>query len=58
MKYSVAIIGAGKIASGYDAPGDIYVQTHAHAIQKSEYFRLRGFYDWSKTSATLQSPTK
>lgn len=53
MNYSVVIIGAGKIASGYDEPGDAYVQTHAHAIQKSEHFTLRGFYDSVIESAQI-----
>ncbi len=45
QKYNVLIIGAGKIAGGFDTPGSDVFLTHAHAYQKHEAFNLLGFYD-------------
>jgi predicted dehydrogenase len=38
--YRVAVVGAGRIAAGYDRPGDAAILTHAHAIHRNP--RLRG----------------
>lgn len=43
--YKVVIIGAGNIASGFDAPGSRDILTHAHACQCNPAFQLMGFYD-------------
>jgi predicted dehydrogenase len=43
--YKVAIIGAGKIASGFDAPDSPDILSHAHACRQSPAFCLAGFYD-------------
>jgi predicted dehydrogenase len=38
-------MGAGRIAQGFDKPGDPHVLTIAHAVTSSSAFRLGGFYD-------------
>jgi predicted dehydrogenase len=43
--YVVGIMGAGRIAQGFDKPGDSHVLTIAHAVTSSSAFRLGGFYD-------------
>lgn len=43
--YRAVIIGAGNIASGFDAPDSLDILTHAHAYQCSPGFQLMGFYD-------------
>jgi predicted dehydrogenase len=43
--YKVAIIGAGKIGCGYDAPHSERVLTHAHAITKNPRLILGGIVD-------------
>lgn len=43
--YRVVIIGAGKIASGFDSPDSPETLTHAHACRQSTAFCLKGFYD-------------
>jgi predicted dehydrogenase len=45
MPYSVLIIGAGRIAAGYDNPNSEAVLTHAHAVSIDPRFHLLGFYD-------------
>lgn len=45
MRYSVAIIGAGNIASRFDLPTTNKVLTHAHAVLQHEHYKLLGFYD-------------
>ena len=52
MQYTVLIIGAGQIASGYDTPESLSVLTHAHAIIKHSKFSLLGFYDTDMYIAT------
>ena len=39
------VIGAGKIAAGYDAPGAKEILTHAHGFQAVPGFTLIGFVD-------------
>ncbi len=43
--YKVVIIGAGRIASGFDYPDSTEILTHAHACCHSSAFCLKGFYD-------------
>lgn len=43
--YRAVIIGAGNIASGFDAPDSRDILTHAHAYQRNPAFQLMGFYD-------------
>ncbi len=43
--YTVAIIGAGNIAAGFDSLNTPKILTHAHAVIGSEGFLLRGFFD-------------
>lgn len=38
-------MGAGRMAQGFDQPGDSSVLTLAHAVQKSPLLTLGGFYD-------------
>lgn len=45
MMYKVLIIGAGKIAAGYDMPESDAILTHAHAYKNDPAFKLLGFYD-------------
>lgn len=49
--YSVAIIGAGNIAAGFDSFSTNKILTHAHAVSVSEVFGLKGFYDLDKKKA-------
>ena len=44
-KIKVAIIGAGKIVSGYDSITDVAILTHCHAIKTLGQFELIGIYD-------------
>jgi predicted dehydrogenase len=44
-KYSVLIIGAGKIGAFFDSPKNEKVLTHAHAFSIHPGFRLLGFVD-------------
>lgn len=39
------VLGAGRIASGFDAPRDRQVQTLAHALKLCPRFKLAGFFD-------------
>jgi predicted dehydrogenase len=50
-KYSVLIIGAGKIGALFDTPGSAVVLTHAHAFSKHDGFSLLGFWDTDKMAA-------
>lgn len=43
--YSVALIGAGRIAAGFDAPKSRSVLTHAHAVVSSHRLKLAGITD-------------
>lgn len=43
--YKVGIIGAGRIASGFDEPGAARILTHAHAVSRQPDMVLTGFYD-------------
>lgn len=43
--FRVGIMGAGRMAQGFDQPGDSSVLTLAHAVQKSPLLTLGGFYD-------------
>ena len=41
----VGILGAGRMAQGFDDPGSPHVLSLAHAVQASRGFRLGGFFD-------------
>ncbi len=43
--FQVGIMGAGRIAQGFDEPGSERVLTLAHAVRKSPQLQLAGFYD-------------
>ena len=45
MKFRVAIIGAGKIAQGYNNPGDKTILTHVAAFQQHGGFEVSCFCD-------------
>jgi predicted dehydrogenase len=55
MTFSVAVIGAGKIAAGFDSPGDPNVLTHLHAIVADPRFDCRGLYDTDSATAEAQA---
>ncbi|MEK7613216.1 MAG: Gfo/Idh/MocA family oxidoreductase [Patescibacteria group bacterium] len=44
-QYTVAIIGAGRIAAFFDTPASTHILTHAHAITKNSRLKLVGFAD-------------
>jgi predicted dehydrogenase len=44
-RYSVLIIGAGRIGATFDSPDSSDVLTHAHAFKIHERFNLTGFVD-------------
>lgn len=44
-RHVVGIMGAGRMAQGFDRPGDPHVVTLAHAITSSADFGLGGFFD-------------
>ncbi len=44
-KYKAVIIGAGKIAAGFDSPASRHVLTHAHALIKHPRVSLAGMMD-------------
>ncbi len=44
-KYKALIIGAGRIASGYDYPSSRNILTHAHAYKIHPQTELLGFFD-------------
>jgi predicted dehydrogenase len=43
--WTVGVMGAGRIAQGFDSPTDAHILTMAHAIRSSKDFTLGGFYD-------------
>jgi predicted dehydrogenase len=45
VPFKVGIIGAGRIASGFDEPGGVRILTHAHAVSRQPGLALTGFYD-------------
>ncbi len=45
IKYTVAVVGAGRIAVGFDTPDSREVLTHAHAIAKNSRLKLLGITD-------------
>jgi hypothetical protein len=44
-RLQVGIMGAGRMAQGFDAPGSERVLTLAHGVQKSPQLQLSGFFD-------------
>lgn len=52
-KYKAVIIGAGRIASGFDAPGNKKILTHAHALKKHPAIDLVGFFDKDKQEGEM-----
>lgn len=50
-KRRIGIMGAGRIAQGFDRPGDPNVLTVAHAVSRSSDFVLGGFFDLDATKA-------
>ena len=53
--YNVAIIGAGRIAAGFDSPDSEEVLTHAHAFSKNPRTRLSGFFDVDRAKARAEA---
>lgn len=51
IRYSVLIIGAGKIGAFFDIPESESVLTHAHAFSTHPGFRLLGFVDADRQQA-------
>lgn len=49
--YNVVIIGAGRIAAGFDTPKTKEVLTHAHAVVRNKQTRLVGFVDTDAEAA-------
>jgi predicted dehydrogenase len=47
---SVGILGAGRIAQGFDKPGDSRILTLAHAVTRCPRLCLGGFYDCCLTA--------
>lgn len=45
MKYGVVIIGAGRISSGFDAPGESHYLTHCHVLRDHPAFEILGMFD-------------
>ncbi|MGC9605524.1 MAG: Gfo/Idh/MocA family oxidoreductase [Minisyncoccia bacterium] len=43
--YTAVVIGAGRIAAGFDTPESKAVLTHAHALSLDHKIKLAGFYD-------------
>ena len=50
MEYRVGIIGAGRMASGYDEPNSEAILSHAHAVVENPHLKLVGFYDVDSSS--------
>ena len=44
-RFLVGILGAGRMAQGFDEPGSPHVLSLAHAVKVSPGFRLGGFFD-------------
>lgn len=55
--YKTLLIGAGRIAAGYDKPEDIAILTHCHALLQHPRFELAGIYD-RNPAALSQACTK
>jgi predicted dehydrogenase len=51
MKHKIGIIGAGRMAAGFDSPGDELVLTHAHAVIREPRLELAGFWDINNKSS-------
>lgn len=51
MTNRVGIVGAGRIAAGFDAPGDAQTLTHANAVFKEKRLELVGFWDLDPAAA-------
>lgn len=51
-RYRAVIIGAGRIAAGFDVPGSKHVLTHAHAYHIHAKTDLVGIYDIIPAAAT------
>jgi hypothetical protein len=45
MNLSVGIMGAGRMAQGFDAPGDAQVLSLAHAVTRTQDLTLGSFFD-------------
>src|SRR3989339_2147333 len=52
-KFKALIIGAGRIASGFDDPKSKQILTHAHAYKKHPQIEFIGFYDIDFKKAKL-----
>ena len=57
MKYKVGVVGAGRIAAGFDSLGDELVLTHAHAVKREPRLELVGFWDLNN-QASLDAAAK
>jgi predicted dehydrogenase len=57
MKYKVGVVGAGRIAAGFDSLGDELVLTHAHAVKREPRLELVGFWDINN-QASLDAAAK
>jgi predicted dehydrogenase len=55
MIYNALIVGAGRIASGFDIPSADEIFTNAHAYTRHAGFNLLGFYDVNRETAKLAS---
>ncbi|MDZ4816270.1 MAG: Gfo/Idh/MocA family oxidoreductase [Verrucomicrobiota bacterium] len=53
MIYKVGILGAGRIAQGFDEPDSEVVLTMVHAFKKSGRFQVAGFFDIDPQKANL-----
>ena len=54
-KYKALIIGAGRIASGFDNPKNPLVLTHAHAYYLQKKIHTFGFYDTDNIKANIEA---
>ncbi len=54
-KYKAVIIGAGKIAAGYDTPKSRVVLTHAHALSSNPRVNLVGISDTSSVRGNAEA---
>ncbi len=53
--YKVAIIGAGRIAAGFDSPDSEHILTHARAFTKHPHTELIGFFDTDSAKAQKEA---
>lgn len=53
--YTAVIIGAGRIASGFDGPKSRHVLTHAHAITRNPRLHLLGITDVNAVSGKKEA---